>query len=210
MQIFTLENEPYLGRESVFHFDEMIQDSMQKNALIAPWTHGPTLTPLQRAATEIVPHGFSIALGIRELIRQGYLLSAEILLRPLLERAAVVSYLCETPDAIPLWEAGWPHKSRPPLYKMLAVMKGSGNELDNEITAREITHHFNAVVHADPIGARRQAVKLENGRIGYTASMSLRDVEKCDDICFQSAMYLIILTARAMQVFPGVTNDFGE
>lgn len=207
-QIFTLENEPYLGRESVFHFDKMIQDSMQMNALIAPWTRGRTLTPLQRAATEIIPHGFSIALGIRELIRQGYLLSAEILLRPLLERVAVVSYLCEVPDALPLWEAGWPHKSRPPLYKMLAVMKGGESTLDDEAAAREIAHHFNAVVHADPIGARRQVVKLENGQIGYTASMSLRDVEKCDDICFQSAMYLVILTARAIQVFPEVKIDF--
>lgn len=121
----------YLGRESVFQFDQMIKAAMEKNAKIGPWTHGRNLTPLQSAATELLPHGFSIALSIRELVRQGYLISAEILLRPLIERAAVISYLCETPSALPLWEAGWPHKSRPPLYKMLAAMrqtKGSVQE----------------------------------------------------------------------------------
>lgn len=69
---------------------------MEKNAKIGPWTHGRNLTPLQSAATELLPHGFSIPLGIRELVRQGYLISAEILLRPLIERAAVIGYLCET------------------------------------------------------------------------------------------------------------------
>jgi hypothetical protein len=82
--IFTPGNEPYLGRQSVFQFDKMIQTAMEKNAKIAPWTRGRDLTLLQRAGTELLPHGFSIALSIRELVRQGYLISAEILLRPLI------------------------------------------------------------------------------------------------------------------------------
>jgi len=104
--IFTPENEPYLGRESVFHFDQMVQAAMEQNDNIGPWTHGRNLNPLQKAASELLPHGFSIALSIRELVRQGHLISAEILLRPLIERAAVISYLCETPSALDLWEAG--------------------------------------------------------------------------------------------------------
>jgi len=202
MPVFTPDNEPYLGRKSVFHFDQMIQAAMERNAEIGPWTHGRKLTPLQSAATEIIPHGFSIALSIRELVRQGYLISAEILLRPLIERAAVISYLCETPAALPLWEAGWPHKSRPPLFKMLATMRETkGGEQENDDMARQITRHFNAIVHADPLGARRQVTRLGDGHGGYTASKSVKDVEKCDDICFQAAMYLIVLTARAVQIF---------
>lgn len=176
---------------------------MEKNTKIGPWTHGRKLTPLQTAATEIIPHAFSIGLSIRELVRQAYLLSAEILLRPLIERAAVISYLCETPSAIPLWETGWPHKSRPALYKMLAAMRGAkGSVQENEDTARQITKHFNAIVHADPLGARKQAIALWNGRAGYTASKSLSDIDRCDDICCQAAMYLIVITARAEQIFP--------
>lgn len=208
MPIFTPDNEPYLGRESVFQFDQMIQAAMEKNAKIGPWTHGRKLTRLQIAATELLPHGFSIALSIREMVRQGYLVSAEILLRPLIERAAVTSYLCETPNALSLWEAGWPHKSRPPLYKMLAAMRGPERSVrETEDLARQITQHFNAIVHADPLGARKQATKLDDSRVGYTASKSLNDIEKCDDICIQALCYLAVLTARAVQIFPEAVNQ---
>ena len=74
MSIFTPDNEPYSGRQSVFQFDNMILVAMEQNQKIAPWTHGRDLTPLQRAGTELIPHGFSIALSIRELVRQGYLI----------------------------------------------------------------------------------------------------------------------------------------
>jgi hypothetical protein len=206
--IFTPDNEPYLGRESVFQFDQMIQAAMEKNARIGPWTHGRKLTPLQMAATELLPHGFSIALSIRELVRQGYLVSAEILLRPLIERAAVISYPCEMPSALPLWEAGWPHKSRPPLYKMLAAMRGPERSVgETKDLARQITQHFNAIVHADPLGARKQVAKLDDSRVGYTASKSLNDIESCDDICFQALCYLVVLTARAVQIFPEAVNQ---
>lgn len=202
MSIFTPDNEPYLGRQSVFQFDNMILVAMEQNQKIAPWTHGRDLTPLQRAGTELIPHGFSIALSIRELVRQGYLIGAEILLRPLIERAAVISYLSETPGALPLWGNGWPHKSRPPLHKMLAAMHGNkGTVQENEDLARQVTQHFNSLVHADPQGARYQSIKTGNGLRGYSASKSLSDTEKCDDICFQAAMYLIILTARACEIF---------
>jgi hypothetical protein len=160
------------------------------------------LTLLQRAGTELLPHGFSIALSIRELVRQGYLISAEILLRPLIERAAVISYLCEKPNALPLWAAGWPHKSRPHLFKLLAAMNGEGCMQENEDMAKQITQYFNAIMHADPLGAQKQMTKLGDGRGGYTASKSLNDPERCDEICYQAAMYLIILMARACQIFP--------
>jgi hypothetical protein len=206
MPIFLPNDEPYLGRESVFHFDQTILAAMEQNSKIAPWTHGRNITELQTAATELIPHGFSIALSIRELVRQGYLISAEILLRPLIERAAVISYLCEKPSELPHWKAGWRHKSRPPLYKMLAEMPVEGTTQEKEDMARHITQHFNAIVHADPLGARRQATRMGNGLAGYSASKSLSDISKCDEICFQATMYLIVLTGRAAQVFPEPLN----
>lgn len=197
-----------MGRESVFQFDQQISVAMEINATVAPWTHGENMTPLQKAASELIPHGFSIALSIRELVRQGYLVSAEILLRPLVERAAVISYLCDTPNALSLWENGWPYKSRPPLYKMLAVMRGMKGEMqENEQLAKQITQHFNALVHADPLGARKQITKLGDGSGGYTASKSLNDAERCDDVCFQAAMYLIVLISRAAQIFPEAIDE---
>jgi hypothetical protein len=199
--IYTPDNEPYRGRQMVFQFDQTIQVAMEKNFLIAPWTHDRDLTLLQLAATEIVPHGFSIALSIRELIRQGYLLSAEILLRPLIERVAVLSYLCETPSALALWEAGWPHKSRPSLSKMLAAMGPSEVGFDSKEMAQDATRYYNALIHADPSGSKRHMGNTTAGRRGYSASKSLSDTTKCDEICREAFVYLYILTARASQVF---------
>ena len=78
---------------------------------------------------------------------------------------------------------------------------------ENEDMARQITRHFNAIVRADPLGARKQVTRLGDGRGGYTASKSLNDIEKCDDICFQAPMYLVILTARAVQIFPETVDQ---
>lgn len=87
--VFTPGNEPYLGRQSVYQLDKMLPIFIKQQHRIAAWTHGATLSPLQRAASELVPSACSIALSIRELVRQAYLLSALILTRPLMERVAL-------------------------------------------------------------------------------------------------------------------------
>ena len=75
-----------LGRESVFHFDEVILSCLEANAEIAAYTHKNELTDLQKAACQIVPQGINLALSIRELVRQGYLFAAAVLIRPLIEQ----------------------------------------------------------------------------------------------------------------------------
>ncbi len=91
--IFTPDNEPYLGRESIFHFDQVIVSCLEANAGIAAYTHKNELNDLQKAACQIIPQGINLALSIRELVRQGYLFAAAVLMRPLIERAAIISYL---------------------------------------------------------------------------------------------------------------------
>jgi len=91
--VFTPENEPYLGRQSVFHFDQVIISCLEANAEIAAYTHKNELNDLQKAACQIIPQGINLALSIREMVRQGYLFAAAVLMRPLIERAAIISYL---------------------------------------------------------------------------------------------------------------------
>ena len=76
--IFMPDNEPYLGLKSVLWFDRIICWALDANSEVAKWTrdHAHSLGGLQRAACQIIPQGISIALSIRELIRQGYLFSA--------------------------------------------------------------------------------------------------------------------------------------
>src|SRR5450759_4218689 len=104
--VFTPDNEPYLGLQSVLWFDRIIVWALESNHQVAAYTHShrSDLSPLQRAGCQITPQGVNIALSIRELVRQGYLFPAMVLMRPLIERAAVISYLALNPRAVSLWE----------------------------------------------------------------------------------------------------------
>ncbi|MEM2786383.1 MAG: DUF5677 domain-containing protein [Candidatus Nitrosotenuis sp.] len=107
--VYTPYNEPYLGRETVFAFDKAIVVCMKTNENIAPYTHKIEKSDLQWAACQLIPQGISIALSIRELVRQGYLFGALVLTRSLIERAAIILYLHHNPEKIVVWKRGWKH-----------------------------------------------------------------------------------------------------
>lgn len=198
--VFSPTSEPYLGRQSVFHFDQVIVSCLEANADVAAYTHAHQLSDLQRAACQIIPQGINLALSIRELVRQGYLFAAVVLMRPLIERAAVMSYLHQKPEEVPLWHDGWKYRERPSLKTMLGTMHG---EADTE-QAQEICSTFNHVVHGDPIGAEFNLIHLGDRGLGYAVGKALTEPELCDFICFQSYCYLIVLMGRMAGCFPGV------
>jgi hypothetical protein len=202
--------DPYLGRESLFLFDNLIIGAMEVNQRVAAWTYGKKLTRIQRAACQILPNGFSIVLSIRELVRTGYLFSAEILLRPLIERVAVISYLKRVGnDALDLWEQGWPHKTRPPLSKMLDSIKEYA-EFDEQSKSvvklqeivRQMTKRFNSVIHADPDGLDTNIGLTTSGAIGYLSGASVHESQRCDQICTEAVTYISLLMKRAVEIFP--------
>jgi len=107
--VFTPDDEPYLGRELLYHFDQAISACMERNARTAPLTHQLDLTAAQKMACQVIAQATSIALSIRELVRQGYLFGAHVLIRPLAERAVMRQYLVVYPNEIRIWERGWLH-----------------------------------------------------------------------------------------------------
>jgi hypothetical protein len=203
--VFTPDNEPYLGRQSVYHFDQVIMSCLEANAKVAAYTRTHDLSELQKAACQIIPQGINLALSIRELVRQGYLFAAVVLMRPLIERAAIISYLHEHPEAVNLWKDGWRFKERPSLAKMLTTMKG-----DTKVSAaQEICSTFNHIIHGDPIGSSFNLVELGDGGLGYSVGKVLNAPELCDFICFQSYCYLIVLMSMMAACFPEVQSFSG-
>lgn len=200
--VFMPENEPYLGLKSVFWFDRLICWALEGNTKVAKWTidHRTSLTKLQRAACQIIPQGISVALSIRELIRQGYLFSAMILIRPLIERAAVISYLDLHPDAVALWEGGWKHGERPSLATMMSEMSGRASKED----AQKICSEHNHIVHGDPLSCYHNIIHLNDGSIGYASSKILNNSELCDCIAMEAQCYLVVLAGRMTRIFSDV------
>lgn len=199
--VFTPDNEPYLGLQSVLWFDRIIVWVLESNHRVAAYTHAYTdqLSPLQKAACQIILQGVNIALSIRELVRQGYLFPSMVLMRPLIERAAVLSYLADYPGAVSMWESGWKHPHRPPLAKMLQSMGGANV---NATEAGKICAAHNHIVHADPVGTYYNLVHLDDGRAAYASSKMLDCPEMADRISMEAQCYLIVLAGRMAQVFP--------
>jgi hypothetical protein len=203
--------DPYLGRQSLYLFDVLIPPAMALNQKVAAWTHGVPLTRLQRAACQVIPNGFSLALAIRELIRTGYLFSAEILLRPLMERAAVISHLMRCgEEALDLWEKGWPHKTRPSLSLMLDSINDysdfeQGGEVNKFVDyAKETVKHFNSIIHADPVGLDTNIGLTPSGVVGYLSAANLNNPKLCDRICHHSVIYLTLLMKRSAEILPNI------
>lgn len=69
--VFTPDNEPYLGRELLFHFDQMISCCLEKNSLVAPETHVMNLNDSQKMACQVIPQSISIALSIKRVDSTG-------------------------------------------------------------------------------------------------------------------------------------------
>jgi hypothetical protein len=200
--VYTPSNEPYLGRESVFQFDQTIMRCLKKNASVAQYTRENVMTELQAAACQLIPQRVNLALTIRELVRQGYLFGAVVLLRPLVERAGIVSYLVSYPDAVDKWGDGWQRGERPALSKMLETMGGT-----NIRDAKGICEMFGHIVHGDPVGAGWNLVHLSEGGLGYSVGKTIDDPELCDFVCFQAYCYLIVLDSIMSVCFPGIHSE---
>lgn len=198
--IFTPDNEPYLGQEALFVLDTLIVVSLKLNRAVAEYTHSVKLNRLQKAAAQIVPQGFNIALSIRELIRQGHLFSAAVLLRSLIERVGIISYLIKVPSSIDKWEDGWRHKERPTLQKMLQTLS-DGKDKEG---VKQTCETFNHLVHGDPMGAEFNLVHLDTDALGYGVGRVTNNTELCNFICDQSISWLTILSSMTATVFPEV------
>jgi hypothetical protein len=208
MVVFTPDDEPYLGRESVFQFDTILQLFIEEQTRIGARTREAPLSALQRAAAELVPSASSIALSIRELVRQGYLLSAHILMRPLFERVATLSHLIENPADVSLWQAGWPHKSRPPLGERIRAMRdvegapGGDGPQPSGAEIRQLLDGLNGLVHGDPTAALHGAILMDDGSAGFTIGKDVSSPNRADEVCFFTTMMLVVLLARSLQLFP--------
>ena len=204
--VFTPDNEPYLGRKSVYHFDQVILSCLEFNEEIAQFTHKNELNRLQKAATQIIPQSINLSLTIRELVRQGYLFGALVLLRPLIERIATINYLSTNQEKLVLWEDGWKHGQRPRLNEMLHLLSG----IKDANMVKTVTETFNHLVHGDPIGAEWNLVQSKKSGLGYSVGKVLNDPDLCDYICFNTYLYLVTILGIMANCFPevkGNTND---
>lgn len=200
--VFTPDNEPYLGRKLLFHFDQLISSAMEQNAITAPKSHGRKLNAHQSMACQVGAQAISIALSIRELIRQGYLFGAHVLLRALAERATILLYLHLHPEEIDKWNRGWHQKEgAPSLAKMFEAIQHN-QQRDSVVRGSDLTATMNSLLHAKPDSAPWNLVLLGEGDVGHAVSKILSRPDLCDNLCAGAIPWLVIVQGMMAAYFP--------
>jgi len=199
---YTPQDEPYLGRETVRAFDELIIACLKVNSQVAPRTHAIQKNDLQWAACQIIPSGISLALSIRELVRQGYLYGALVLLRPLVERSVTILYLHRFPQKVDLWKNGWHHRKRPTLAQMFDEI--GGERFPG--CGPEMTRSLNSMTHGDPASAMWNIVNIGQNTVGHGVSKSLDRPDVCDIVCRDAVAWMAILLAMMAAIFPDAAS----
>jgi hypothetical protein len=199
--VFTPDNEPYLGRNLLLHFDQIISSVMEQNAVTAPTSHGRALTDHQRMACQVIPQAISITLSIRELIRQGYLFGAHVLLRALVERAAILLYIHLYPGEIDRWNRGWHHQDAPGLAKMFDAIQAK-QQRDPTVRGRDLTASMNSLLHAKPDSAPWNLVSIGEKGLAHAVSKILNRPELCDDLCANVIPWVAVVQGMMAAYFP--------
>jgi hypothetical protein len=197
--VFLPHNEPYLGHPTLLEFDQAIPAAMHAHTRLAQSTFHRQLSPVEQAAAQLVPQAVSIALSIRELIRQGYLFSAALLLRPLVERVGTVEYLRVNPDAVEAWHAGWPRKGQPCLQELLEAT--SQAEAANPDELRYFANVLHKLIHPDPTGGIWNMITRDDGRPAFSSGKILDDPQLCDFVSVTASRFLELVTRIATDIF---------
>jgi len=197
--IFTPDNEPYLGLGTLRAFDDAIVTCLKVNSRIAPMTSELQLNDLQRAACQLIPAGINLALSLRELLRQGYLYGAAVMIRPLAERAVTILYLKQFPDKLTIWhDDGWHYRKRPTLAKMLDEIGGA--EFPN--CGREVTNALNSLTHGDPESSKWNIIATGDDTVGYAVSKMLDRPDICSSVALDGATWLSVILGMMPTIFP--------
>jgi len=173
---------------------------MEQNTKIAPTTHGKKHSDHQIMACQVVAQSLGIVLSIRELIRQGYLFGAHVLVRSFVERAHILLYIHYRPSEIKKWNQGWQHNSAPSLAKMVeTIQKHQGR--DEFVKGFELTKDYNSLIHGKPDSALWNYVVLSDGSIGHASSKITNRPELCDDVCAQVIPWVAVTQAMMVAYF---------
>jgi hypothetical protein len=152
-------------------------------------------------ACQVIAQAISIALSIRELIRQGYLFGGHLLLRALAERAAILLYLNLYPAEIDRWKRGWGQNDAPSLAKMLDAIQAKQHP-GSELRGRDLTAPMNSLPHSKPDSAPWNMVSLGETGFGHAVSKILNRPELCDDLCANATPWLAVVQGMTAAYFP--------
>jgi hypothetical protein len=196
-----VSKDPYMNLAGVQFLDEKLAMLEERVVRLRKEVGGESNhTSLQNASLQLIPASTSMAKSIRLMIREGYLLSAMVLFRPMMERVATLSYLADNSDAVALWEAGWCHGQRPSLRERLgSLMPGASQEI--LATFADAVTKYNSLVHGDPFAAQQSLIHLPDSSIRYTSDRDYATPGRANIIALETAISVVFLIVAIDRIF---------
>lgn len=179
------------------------------NAKAVKYSNSVQLSRLQSAATQLLSPAYSLAFGIEALLSARHLFAAELLLRPLIERVAVLNYLAEEGDqALDIWDSGWDKNKRPSLPELIEyvpVLQDRPSEPDGSMTMKEFRqrtlNRLHALVHADPLGSLRCLAPAESDHVMISGPMVGNQI-RFNEVAIHTVIFVSALLKVTERVFP--------
>jgi hypothetical protein len=190
----------YENRAAFCMMSEMVDLALDDCRVVSVAVQEADWSPIQRAMVGLVPIGMSVVCSIRELVRLGYIPSAKILLRPLIERVVTGEYLFGNVGATEDWNSGWSKKGRPTLAQLLSAFE-NGYKDDWKIYQEFMVDDFNAVVHPNPVGDEQFRSPNESGQQVFWFETFPMAFEMADNVCAAVMMSAVFLASQAKRAF---------
>lgn len=197
----TRKFTPYHERDAFKFMNQIIDNALHDCRVVSVALHDAQWTLIQKATVGIIPIGMSIVCSIRELVRMGYIPSAKILVRPLIERVALADYIAKNDAAAVDWNNGWLNKNKRLSFAQLLSILEKGHKEDWEIYQKFMVDDFNSVIHPDPKGDETFLSENENGQSVYWLETVPSAFALADNICAASSMAATFLASHAKRAF---------
>lgn len=204
--IYTPDNEPYIGRELLFHLDQVISSSLEQYDSLGSNVKGEDLTAIQIMALQQSSQFLNILCSLRELIRQGYLFGAHVLVRPLIERQTILLYLHLFPERMASWENGWHQGDAPGLARMIDDIQSRWNR-DELVKGKDILKKMNSLLHAKPDSVWMNLVHHHDDKFSFSPSKILNRPQLCDDLCADVIPSVVTVQIMLNAYFPSCSIE---
>jgi hypothetical protein len=192
----NLKISDYSGRSSIVALDEALVSVHSSLSKELNDTYQELTRPTSTKAISLLflLSGLSLTFAIRELCAKGYLLSAEILLRPIIERIAVQNFLNNGgQESLQKWLQG----NHPQTNKLLHNLLPNPNQESKKIVYDGM-QWFHKHVHPDPLGATWHAERDEELGLIFSSSINTNSTSRCDLICAHARTLIEVLANRVL------------
>ncbi len=169
---------------------------------IREWIARNKLTPLQEGAIHLIPQATHLAASIQHLLDGALLLGSNVLLRPLIERVATMSYLYAHPNRVMDWSRDWKGTQRPNFSVMVSTIADGLHEIGSG-DSRGLLH---GLVHGNFSSEWSNQVKRADGGNANATHQMPNSPEIADFIALDTSVSLLAILDLMFKIFPSATS----